>query len=960
MRLRIRSSDGFLFAGAALLMVAALLLQGYELFGVGSGDLLASHLLLELAAVVVTMMVVIVAFFSLEEERSPLANSLILVFTLVAGIDLAHALSYPGMPPFLGTPNDMSKAAFFWMFGRAAEVLGFTLALCRVRLPGGRWPWFLLGIAGSGLVAWLGGRHLAMFPPLFLPGVGVTAFKAASDYALCAGFLLLAWRLWRKASNRGDDEMAELARASYVLGIGELAFTGYASAGEWQVVLGHVYKVVAYIFVFRAIFLSAMRRPYQHLHAAQRQLELKEQQYRTLVDNLPIIVMRLDLGLRLRLASPLIETSLGGTFEEMRGRPIGEILPSGVAAVVMPALESALRGQAAEVDYVFASPTQGQLHRHLMATPERAGDGQVQHVLVIIQDTSARERAQQALQESMRETRELKAALDAHAIVAVTDRRGVIVQVNNKFCEISQYAREELVGRTHAVVNSGFHPKAFFTEMWATIARGEVWNGELCNRAKDGSLYWVQTTIMPLLGADGRPVRYIAIRADITRRKLAEQEAQQLAFYDVLTGLPNRRLMNDRLAQVIGHCRREQQYGALVLIDLDHFKEVNDTLGHAQGDALLRLVADRLRAAVRGSDTVARLGGDEFVLLLEDLGSTLEDATAHAADLGEKIRSMLAPVYVLDGQPVVCTPSLGIVMLRGDLPLDAEELLKRADLALYKAKDEGRNELRFFDPALQEEVNHRTAVLRDLRAALEEGQLRLYYQPIIDASRRVVGVEGLLRWQHPVRGLLSPGLFMPLAEQSPLIVPIGHWVLDTACAQLAAWAGDPVRADWTVAVNVSARQLRMPEFVGGVEAALARSGAPPQRLRLEITESLLQEDLDDSIAKMQALRELGVRFSLDDFGTGYSSLNFLKRLPLDQFKIDQSFVQGLPDVVGDVAIIRMILALSAPLELLVVAEGVETEAQFEFLRAHGCHKFQGYLFGRPMPAEALPGPLLAG
>ena len=428
----------------------------------------------------------------------------------------------------------------------------------------------------------------------------------------------------------------------------------------------------------------------------------------------------------------------------------------------------------------------------------------------------------------------------------------------------------------------------------------------------------------------------------------------------MLTGLPNRRLMNDRLAQVIGHCRREQQYGALVLIDLDNFKEVNDTLGHAQGDALLRLVAERLRASVRGSDTVARLGGDEFVLLLEDLGSTLEAATSHAADLGEKIRSMLAPVYVLDGQPVVCTPSLGIVMLRGDLPLDAEELLKRADLALYKAKDEGATCCASSTRRCRKRSTTAPRCCATCARRWRSEQLRLYYQPIIDASRRIVGVEGLLRWQHPVRGLLSPGLFMPLAEQSPLIVPIGQWVLETACAQIAAWARDPLRADWTVAVNVSARQLRMPEFVGEVEAALARSGAAPQRLRLEITESLLQEDLDDSIAKMQALRELGVRFSLDDFGTGYSSLNFLKRLPLDQFKIDQSFVQGLPDVVGDVAIIRMILALSAPLELLVVAEGVETEAQFEFLRAHGCHKFQGYLFGRPMPAEALPGPLLAG
>lgn len=937
-----------------LLMLGARLLPGRELFEVGSSGLLASHLLLEVVAVVVSLMVVVTAFFSLEEERSPLANSLIVAFTLVAGIDLAHTLSYDGMPPFLDSPNGMPKAAFFWMCGRVVELLGFALALGRVRLPGGRWRWLLLGVAGSVLVAWLGGRHLAMFPPLFVPGVGVTDLKAASDYLLCAGYLLLAWRLWRKAADRDDVELAELARASYVMGLAELAFTGYTSPGEWLVALGHVYKVVAYVFVFRAIFLSAMRRPHQRLHAAQRQLVLKEQQYRTLIDNLPIIVMRLDRQLRLCLASPLLEKSLGKRFADMHRRPIDEVLPPEVAAEVVPALQSALLGQPAEVHYQFVSPTLGQLHRHLVATPEYAEDGSVRYVLAAIQDTSARERAQQALQESMRETRELKAALDAHAIVAVTDRRGVIVQVNSKFCAVSGYAREELIGKTHAIINSGHHPRTLFRDMWATIGRGEVWNGELCNRAKDGSLYWVQTTIMPLLGVDGRPVRYIAIRADITRRKLAEQEAQQLAFYDVLTGLPNRRLMNDRLAQAIVHCQRERRHGALVLIDLDHFKEINDSLGHVQGDALLCQVAERLRAAVRKSDTVARLGGDEFVLLLDDLGSTLEEATAHAADLGEKVRAALAPGYVLDEHPVVCTPSLGVVMLRGDLPLDAEELLKRADLALYKAKDEGRNALRFFDPALQEEVNHRTALLRDLRAALDEGQLRLFYQPIVDASRCIVGVEALLRWQHPSRGLLSPGLFMPLAEQSPLIVPIGHWVLETACAQLAAWVDDPGRADWTVAVNISARQLRMPEFVADVEAALARSGAPARRLRLEITESLLHEDLDDSIAKMRALRQLGVRFSLDDFGTGYSSLNFLKRLPLDQFKIDQSFVQGLPDGPEDVAIVRMILALSTPLELLVVAEGVETERQFEFLRSHGCHKFQGYLFGRPMPADALP------
>ena len=954
MRMRIQRPERLLLAGALLLMLAARLLPGHEVFAVGSAGLLGSHMLLEMAAVVVSLLVVVAAFFSLEEERSPLLNSLIFTFAVVAVIDFVHALSYDGMPPFLGSPNGMPKAAFFWLCGRTAELLGFVLVLRRVRLPGGRWQWLLLGGAGGVLVTLLGGYCLSLFPVLFVPGVGVTTAKAVSDYLLCAGFLLLAWRLWRKAADRGDVELVELARASFVMGLAELAFTGYTSPGEWQVALGHVYKVVAYVFVFRAIFLSAMRRPHQRLHAAQRQLEMREQQSRTLIDNLPVIVMRLDPQLHLRLASPLLEKSLGKPYADMQGRPVGEVLPPEVTAAVLPALHSALRGEVAEADYAFVSPTQGQLYRHMMTAPERAADGSVQSILAIIQDTTTRAMAHLALQESVRETRELKVALDAHAIVAVTDRRGVILEVNDKFCQISQYAREELVGRTHALINSGHHPKAFWKEMWATIGRGRVWNDEICNRAKDGMLYWVQTTIVPLLDEAGKVSRYIAIRADITQRKRAEQEAQQLAFYDVLTGLPNRRLMNDRLAHALVHCQRDRQHGALMLMDLDHFKEVNDTLGHAQGDALLRQVAERLRGAVRRSDSVARLGGDEFVVLLEDLGTSLEAATARAADLGEKIRAKLAPAYLLDEHAVVCTPSLGVVMLLCDLPQDGEELLKRADIALYKAKDEGRNLLRFFDPALQEEVNHRINLLRDLHAGLEAGQLRLFYQPIVDASREVLGVEALLRWEHPQHGMIPSGVFIPLAEQSPLIVPIGQWVLDTACAQLAAWASDPARTDWTIAVNISARQLRMPEFVADVESTLARSGARAGRLRLEITESLLHEDLDDTIGKMRALQQLGIRFSLDDFGTGYSSLSFLKHLPLAQFKIDRSFVHGLPDGVEDVAIIRMILALSAPLELRVVAEGVETGAQFEFLRAHGCHRFQGYLFGRPMPVEELP------
>lgn len=396
-----------------------------------------------------------------------------------------------------------------------------------------------------------------------------------------------------------------------------------------------------------------------------------------------------------------------------------------------------------------ATGTKG--YAHAIVVPERSDEGNEDGVLAILADTTELEINRQQLQESLREIGLLKSALDAHAIVAFTNAQGVITKVNDRFCKISKYPRNELLGKTHSIINSGYHSKEFFQDLWRTISGGEIWNGEICNKAKDGSLYWVQTTIFPFTGKNGLPEQYVAIRADITKRKRAEEEAQRLALHDVLTGLPNRRLMMERLTHAIQSSARKKKFGAVLMMDLDSFKEVNDTLGHAQGDELLRQVSGRLVRCVRQSDTVARLGGDEFVVILEELGADIEGATTHASDIGEKIRAELNKSYQLHNQYVDTSVSIGVVLFcqASDYP---DELLKQADMALYKAKDAGRNQLCFFDPSLQADITERANLLRELRQAVELEQFQLHYQPVVDAHWKIHGVEALLRWRHPERG----------------------------------------------------------------------------------------------------------------------------------------------------------------------------------------------------------------
>ena len=577
----------------------------------------------------------------------------------------------------------------------------------------------------------------------------------------------------------------------------------------------------------------------------------------------------------------------------------------------------------------------------LSAGAIRDAGGEVVNFVAVVQDITERKQAEEAL-------RIAAAAFESQEGIVITDAKNVILRVNRSFTEITGYTAEEVVGQPVEMLRSDRHGPDFYAAMWEAIGHTGGWQGELWGRRKNGEIYPKWLTITAMKSDDGVVTHYVETETDISTRKAAEDQITHLAFYDPLTQLPNRRLLLERLQQALALSARSGQRGALLFIDLDHFKTLNDTLGHDKGDLLLQQVALRLVTCGREGDTVARLGGDEFVVLLEGLSEHPEEAATQGETVGEKILSTLNQPYLLAGHENRSTPSIGVTLFDGH-QTTIEELLKQADLAMYQSKTAGRNTLRFFDPKMQALVSERAALEVDLREAVRQQQFILYYQPQVIGEGRITGAEALLRWRHPQRGLVSPAEFIPLAEESGLILQLGQWVLQTACAQLAAWGTQPNTAHLLMAVNVSANQLHQGDFVDQVLAVLGKTGANPKKLKLELTESQLVSDVENTIAKMSTLKAHGVGFSLDDFGTGYSSLSYLKRLPLDQLKIDQGFVRDILIDPNDAAIAKMVVALAESMGLTVIAEGVEIEAQRDFLSRLGCHAYQGYLFSRPLP-----------
>jgi len=542
---------------------------------------------------------------------------------------------------------------------------------------------------------------------------------------------------------------------------------------------------------------------------------------------------------------------------------------------------------------------------------------------------------------SLKELQDIFSAMNSSIIVAITDRTGKITFVNDHFCKISKYTREELVGQDHRLLNSGFHPKSFFREMWKTIGNGDTWNGEVCNRAKDGSLYWVKTTIFPFLDERGKPYQYIAIRVDITAQKDIKK-ITHIAYHDELTGLPNRRKLEQRLENEFHQSRRTGEKFALFFIDVNRFKHINDGLGHIIGDMFLVEMSNRLRNIDHTSNSFYRHNSDEFVMILNDVNRIDE--------MAKEIIGVFNESFIVDTYEFYASISIGISVFP-DHANSVEELLKNADIAMYAAKSTRGNQYRLYRDNMDEANDKWLLLETKLHQALKQDRLELHYQPKIDLKTdSVIGMEALLRWYDPELGHIPPDRFIPFAEDCGLINDIGVWVLRKACAQARQW-NESHDLSLRVAVNISPIHISTGGFVDMVRSVIAETGIDPNLLEIEITEMSMLDYTEDLIDTIKQLRELGITISLDDFGTGYSSLNYLKKFPVDVLKIDRAFVRDIVPEKSGIAMISAMISLAHALNLQVVAEGVEEEAELNVLREHGCEYVQGYYFSKPLSVE---------
>lgn len=767
---------------------------------------------------------------------------------------------------------------------------------------------------------------------------------------LNSAFLGLLYRNWKKRSTekRASVKWYELYLMGVVVHGGMMLCLLALPTAIYSQVLSGIFIPVMVLFPLATVALGVLlshqlerRNTEQALRESEHRSTLSRQKLEATFSAIPDLLFEMDINGRYYACHTASKDDLIAPENELLGSTVFDVMPYDSAVKVIEALAIAQKNKVSRGVQVIL-PLEGRSREfELSVSIKPSIDNQPERFIVLSRDISERKQAEQELQIAA-------TAFDSQEGMLITDDKHKILRVNNAFTRVTGYSSEEVVGHSPAILQSGQHQSDFYLKMTASLKENNYWQGEIWNKRKSGELYPQYLTITAVQSDGGAISNYVGAFTDITQRKRDEADIHKLAFYDELTGLPNRRSLQERLDSALHSARITEQLGAVLFIDLDNFKNLNDTKGHDLGDQLLVEVAKRLSKCVRNADMVARLGGDEFIIILENLGVNELLLITQVKQIVSKVIESLHGEFVLEGAIHHSSCSVGVALFNaGD---STDEVMKRSDMAMYQAKESGKDTYRFFDPDAEKTLCSLTELEADLRKALPQKKLQLYYQAQYHRDK-LIGAEVLLRWLHPHRGVVSPADFIPLAESTGLIVPIGDWVLRKSCQQLQCWQDDEMTKSLVLAVNVSARQFRQDNFVDEVRSCIDMYGINPSLLKLELTESLVLVDIEDTIDKMTQLRELGICFSLDDFGTGYSSLLHLKRLPLDQIKIDRSFIRDITTDPDDAEIVQTIIAMGQNLGLDVIAEGVELEEQVQFLSQKKCESYQGYLFGRPEPID---------
>jgi diguanylate cyclase (GGDEF)-like protein/PAS domain S-box-containing protein len=688
------------------------------------------------------------------------------------------------------------------------------------------------------------------------------------------------------------------------------------------------------------VFLLGIFKDVSARKTMELELSRLYREHNAITDTVADVLYTIDLNGNLLWWNRALEKLTGLKKEQLQHRDATEFFIDEDRPAIISAIQDVITVGHSEIEAHFIS-TKGILLHEINGTALKDEKGTIVGVAGAARDISERRASEKKLRQAA------KVFDSTTEGVIITDNNNRIVDVNDAFTEICGYSRDEVIGYNPSILNSGRQSASFYQQMWESLRTSGYWKGEIWNRRKSGETYPEWLNISAIKDYKGEILNFVAVFSDISSLKDSEEQLQHIAHHDPLTELPNRLLFNETLKHALERGRRHNNIIGVIFLDLDRFKNINDSLGHSVGDKLLQKVAKVLLTCAREEDTVARLGGDEFTIILEEMPSAQDSAI-----IAQRILDAFKKPFNISGHELYAGTSIGISIFPSDGD-DVATLVKNADAAMYKAKELGRSNYQFYSPELTAGAQNRLVLETALRHALENNEFQLYYQPQFSInSEKIVAVEALIRWYRPGVGIVSPAEFIPLAEETGLIIPIGEWVLETACKQAQLWAQQGL-GQIRIAINVSPRQLLNNDIVLSVRKALEESQIDPRLLELEVTEASFMEITDDKLQALETLKNLGVTFSVDDFGTGYSSLSYLKRLPIDKLKIDQSFVRDIPKDSDDMAIARAVIALGHNLNLTVIAEGVETQQQLKFLQAEGCDEFQGYLCSKPVPAEEL-------